>query len=705
MRINWRTLVILVFLIGFLVIGLVGAPTSMTFIWPAYMIFGLAAILSIACLFNTTYFGIPKWAFGSVFLLLAYVTIRATDSEVAYFSREDSSLLIVCFIAYSLFVTLFTEVKWRRALFWVITALAVVNVVYALLQLFVSPTVWIIPGYERTFTQRIGGLFNQPDHFACFMAVTIPLLLASSLFGNHGRGMRVSLVVLAVMSMAVTLFSKSAVGYLAVAVSVGAFVSLSLFLTWQNLNRRLRKYIVTLGIVSSIVFGGILFTNFGSVYERITTKAGGIQLEQVWESARLQFASEPIAGTGSRSFYFHSRRHSSGLNPNKGTEPEFAHNEYLQVLAEYGLIGLLLVLAIAVTHFRPGFQFVSAYRGFKSATDWPIPRSDHLAWVVGGIAGLAAIAVQSCFDYVMHVPSIAILASALLGFLACPDPMSNALKEKEQTYLPGGSYLFVTRAFSFGSGLALVLLGMLFSRSEWHYEKARLAFEANPTNFTAFSDLEESRRLDPNNPYAYSLSAHVQVATIQSEMPEPARVAALEAAEDMFAKAFTLYPYDVFAAVGHSAVLDALGREDSALERIHFAREWAPSYGNLMLAEAEHHLRYGNITRAEESYLAARGADAFRNEKAADDGLNLITEWRRVAAIGRGAPNSIEAERAIPDVSIEERALSGQAEAVDQKVSEITEEAAPLLDELKNIYDELSEPAEDSVTEGAGGAL
>src|SRR5690606_41672014 len=52
-----------------------------------------------------------------------------------------------------------------------------------------------------------------------------------------------------------------------------------------------------------------------------------------------------------------------------------------------------------------------------------------------------------------------------------------------------------------------------------------------------------------------ALSAHAQVAGISSEMAAPERRQALEQADHYFSRARALYPQDVFAAVGHAAVL------------------------------------------------------------------------------------------------------------------------------------------------------
>jgi tetratricopeptide (TPR) repeat protein len=114
-------------------------------------------------------------------------------------------------------------------------------------------------------------------------------------------------------------------------------------------------------------------------------------------------------------------------------------------------------------------------------------------------------------------------------------------------------------------------------------------------------------------------------------MPEPARRDALEKADFYFDHARSLYPQDIYAAIGHAAVLDELGRPSEALARLHEARRMAPDYGNLLLAEGEHHLRHGRILEAEKVFSAAVNARAFRDTAAAQRGLHTLTEWKLIA--------------------------------------------------------------------------
>src|SRR5690606_23856133 len=66
----------------------------------------------------------------------------------------------------------------------------------------------------------------------------------------------------------------------------------------------------------------------------------------IWEAGLKQAAQAPIFGTGSRSSYLYGRSFRSEALDVSVTEPEFVHNEFLQVIADYGVVGLFLLLAV-----------------------------------------------------------------------------------------------------------------------------------------------------------------------------------------------------------------------------------------------------------------------------------------------------------------------------------------------------------------------
>jgi len=698
MTTGWRLLVVIAFLAGILLSGLVGTSTSMTFVWVPYAVLGLAAVLSIGLLFENVSFTLPRWGTLAVFGLALYLLIRASDSPVAYFAREDAALVIAAFLAYCLFLSLLTATEWRQRLVEVLALLVVIHLAFAFAQAFYRPSLWLIPGYERTITGHPGGLFNQPDHFAAFLASLFPLWIAAAAFGRRGRRIRIAFAILAILSLVGVLLSGSASGIVGILAGSTALAALCGLIAWKRFPKSTRRKLVASFAVAGVIGAILLLANSApaskAIDRELLTRDGGAHVVALWSTGAKQFLEAPLTGTGSRTSRIHGRLHRSEPFDAAHGEPEFIHNEYLQMLADYGLVGLALALLAIVPHVFSGYRFVRAYSGFGTRQGACFPKSDHLSLVLGALGGLASMAVVATVDLVFHLPVFVLTAAIFLAVLAAPDPMGSALKPAPSSRLiPGGSLLFMNRAVAFGCGIATLLFGLLFSRSEYHYEMARLAFESDPGGFHHHRHLQSARSLDPKNPFAFSLSAHAQVAAILPEMPEPARRQALEQADSYFDKARDLYPQDIFAAVGHAAVLEELGLREMALDRIRGARELAPNYGNLMIAEAELHLRHGRIAEAEKAYAGAMNARAFTDTAAAMRGLRTVTEWKLIAEQNgidwkSKDPDEIESapllarpgERSLPAAKVEERAPAAALPPSDDLDAILSLPALPRFD-------------------------
>ena len=676
MKVCWRFVVMVFFLAGFLLTGLMGTSTSMTFIWPAYAFLGAAGLLSIGLLFKEVGFEHPRWSTLAVFSLTAYLLIRASESRVSYFAREDAALIITAFLCYCLFLSLVSAGDWRRRLLYTIAALVVVNLLFALVQAVFDPTLWLIPGYERTYTDRVGGLFNHPDHFAGFIGALVPVWLGMALYGRQSVRVRRLWGALAALSFVATLAAGSTTGFLALICGLGTFAALTGTIIYRKINARAKRtalIILAASILVLSIVGFAISGPFGQQIDRsLLTKGEGVSLPLIWKAGLKQAAEAPVLGTGSRTSYIYSRLYREEALGSSPAEPEFIHNEFLQMLADYGIVGLTLLLAVLVLHGYAGFSFVRSYAGFGTARNRILPQSDHLALVLGAMSSLAAMGALSLFDFTMHLPVYVVVGAVFLAVLAAPDPMATALKAPVVApVIPGGSLLFVNRAVTFGCGIAMVIFGLVFSRSEFHYEMARLAFESDAGGYKHFRHLKAAREIDSKNPFIFALSAHARVSGITSEMASPERRQALEQADHYFSKARALYPQDVFAAVGHAAVLDELGKRGRALQRLQDARKMAPYYGNLILAEAEHHLRHGEVLAAEKSYAEALDARAFRDTGAAQEGLRILTEWKLIAGENGidWRKDSLEAEemladtpdyRTLPTAKVSERDLAGK---------------------------------------------
>ncbi|MEM9016114.1 MAG: O-antigen ligase family protein [Verrucomicrobiota bacterium] len=707
MKISFRFLVLTLFLVGLFATGLMGTSASMTFIWPSYFLLGLAGALSVGVLFTNVSYVLPRWITLATMVLLAYLLVRAMDSPVSYFAREDVALLVASFLCYACILSLCQSVASRRALVGMLAALVVLNVFFAILQSTSHPGLWLLPGYERSDLGQVGGLFNQSDHFGIFLAALVPLWMSLALFGRCPAWQRILWKGIAGASIVTVLFSGGTAGRVVLLAGVSAFVLLTTFLLWRRFRPTTRRFLLVsipllaIGVVGLLgLFSGSLISKLG---HGTVTRSGESGITHLWTGGLRQFAESPMIGTGSRSSYFYGRLfRPDELDP--GTkESEFWFNEYIQMLGDYGIVGLFLLLVVLALHFKSGFSFVGAYRSLPPVPGKQVPHSDCLALVVGALAVIGALVVASGFDFVMHLPVFAMVAATMLAILSAPDPMANALHQQSAASLiPGGGMMFALRSVAFGFGLAMVCFGSVYSRSEYHYELARLAFEADSRGFRQFRHLNESRKLDPLNPFAMTLSAHAQVNGLSPGMSRLARLQALERAEFYFTQARGLYPQDVFSAMGHAAVLDELGKRSRARQRLEDAREWAPRYGNLMLAEAEHYLRHGKVNEAEDAFRESLDALAFRNEGASDEGLRTISEWKLMAQNNglqweEPEPELLAAEeesalqKIVREALVEERALAGAVEVIpgaesesesEQEESEPSRTANPLVEEI-----------------------
>jgi O-antigen ligase len=133
--------------------------------------------------------------------------------------------------------------------------------------------------------------------------------------------------------------------------------------------------------------------------------------------ARMSIASSDRIQAARAALRLAERRPLTGAGPGQATlywvgpdgrtlTIQYVHNEYLQVLAELGTIGLALLLALLAVVAR------MVWRG-RDLVGTPA------TWA-GVVAGLSALAVHSGLDFLWHLPAIPLTAAVLVGLAAPP---------------------------------------------------------------------------------------------------------------------------------------------------------------------------------------------------------------------------------------------------------------------------------------------
>lgn len=127
-----------------------------------------------------------------------------------------------------------------------------------------------------------------------------------------------------------------------------------------------------------------------------------------WIAAISQSATNPALGT----FYLYL---------------QFTHEDYLQTIVEWGLVGASLVAALL------GGGVWTALRRLRDDAKSPSGRPDTPALVLGALAGLFAVLVQALIDFPLQIPANALYACMLLALCWSSAPRRSAVHPRPTT--------------------------------------------------------------------------------------------------------------------------------------------------------------------------------------------------------------------------------------------------------------------------------
>ncbi|MGE5286263.1 MAG: O-antigen ligase family protein [Micromonosporaceae bacterium] len=149
-------------------------------------------------------------------------------------------------------------------------------------------------------------------------------------------------------------------------------------------------------------------------------------------ASRISLASPARAGETSAAIRVIGRHPLVGAGPGRATlrwrgpdgsirADSYSHDEYLQVLADLGIIGTALLTMFIAAAVRVLWQ---------ARLSMPGP-----AWA-GAVAAAAALAVHSGFDFLWHIPAIPLTVAALAGCAVTstgrPQPLKTAATQREE---------------------------------------------------------------------------------------------------------------------------------------------------------------------------------------------------------------------------------------------------------------------------------
>ncbi len=177
--------------------------------------------------------------------------------------------------------------------------------------------------------------------------------------------------------------------------------------------------VVAVGVV--LVGGESVATRLGSVTGEIEVPASaprtGEQRLQIWDATIKLIKDHPIVGSGFSAFSTAISKHHDASGE---VAPQEAHNDYLELVASGGLIGLLLAAMFVIALIKGVRKQIHSTNYFRRAA------------CLGAVAGLIGVAIHSLFDFGLHITVNAAIMEALVA-IAIVDVKWKKLEGRPET--------------------------------------------------------------------------------------------------------------------------------------------------------------------------------------------------------------------------------------------------------------------------------
>jgi O-antigen ligase/tetratricopeptide (TPR) repeat protein len=335
--------------------------------------------------------------------------------------RETTRLLAVFLV----FVVVLNNLTSKEALIrlsWVAVLNGSLLSLFALIQFFAAPrysVYWTISAQATPFGPFV--CHNHfPDYVNMCIGLGIGLLLSQGRRGDASASEEQDASPLQMLRNPRTLWICGALGLMLTAVAfscsrggllalVGAAVICGVLGRVRlGLSYRLGSILVVGGIVAALS----AWFGIDLVKDRLATLGTGGAYESrlpLWLRSLPIAHQFPIWGTGYGTFGYIEPMYRKDAPSWEGLWPAeygHAHNDYLEILVEGGVIGLgLAVLALAAV-YRLGLRALPIHRGSRRA-----------GLALGALFGFTALALHSFGEFGAHIPAITLLATVIAAHL------------------------------------------------------------------------------------------------------------------------------------------------------------------------------------------------------------------------------------------------------------------------------------------------
>jgi O-antigen ligase len=360
---------------------------------------------------------------------VAGIQVRQTLSADPYQTGLVALKLLALTLAAALLLRYTSSTRRMRALIYTVIGVGLLSALFGLIR---QTTQLSSVGFVLPYLRRYSGYgqFINKNHFA-FLAEMALGLAIGIVAGGARRDRILTYLALALPVWAGLVLSNSRGGLFAMLAQVlflglllaslrfgsetegrGEDSSASLIERFGRstlLRAALLICLVSMVFVGAIWIGGErLATSLEAVPGEVSSESleggEGVSRQAIWRATWELIKAHPVAGVGFGGYWaaIPQYHRASGR-----MTPQEAHNDYLELLASGGVVGLGLLIWFLLIFIRRLRASLRRAKGFARAA------------TIGAVTGLFGVAVHSFVDFGLHITINALVSMALLAIAAC----------------------------------------------------------------------------------------------------------------------------------------------------------------------------------------------------------------------------------------------------------------------------------------------
>lgn len=522
--------------------------------------------------------------------MLAFVGLawfRYQGADLEYVARQEFLKILVYTAIFLLVVNNLHKQETTQLVAFLLLALATLLSLYAIYQCVThSEYVW----HFRRPAQYIGrgsGTYICPNHLAGLLELVAPLGIAFLFTGRYNYTFKVFLGYGCIVILAGIAVTMSRGGWLA----IGAALALFFLLLLQKRQYRIPALAALL----------LLAAATATVYQKSDKLQNRLQKMQeegsdafigtrpaIWKAAWKMWQDNKIWGVGPGHFDYRFPKY----RPQEiQARPGRVHNDYLNLLVDWGIIGASLA-GIGGFLLVGGLIQTQKYVNRTSKDIGANRNSNRSAFLLGALCSAFALSVHSFFDFNLHVPANAAVATVILAIAASHLRFTSA-----RYWINDRPGLKIAYTIPLATAAAFLILNGLKSAREQHHllqadtaktitqqiEQWKQASQIEPQNFETLYHIGESLR-------------HLGFHSAENAKEN------LEASILWFQKSSKIHPQFAFNYLGIGMALDRLNRVDEATPYYQEAVHLDPNQHEVLNYMGWHQINRGDYPAAKKYF-------------------------------------------------------------------------------------------------------